>query len=316
MIELTQVNAAHGRRTVLALDQLRLLPGQRVAVVGPNGAGKSTLLALLAGAMHPRQGRVRINGLNPATTPPGERARHMAVLTQHEHASPFAVRDILAMGLYALPKGPTRNARSATANSGLNPDARIVRILKELELTPLARRPLDRLSGGQQRRVHLARVLLQAEAFAAQASSSQVSAAQPWILLDEPTDALDPRHALLVLDVLRRKAEQGHGLVAVLHDLNLAAALADRVVLLHEGRLLADGTPDVVLQPELLEKAYGCPFRRVLVPDGEGQPRPVLLPDAGALSCIRTDAHRLAHRQDPSTEALLRPSPERAAVGF
>ena len=187
----------------------------------------------------------------------------MAVLTQEEQSSPFRVQEVLAMGLYALPMQSGSQKR------------RIRRMMRALELLDLAERPLNRLSGGQQRRVHLARVLLQAEAFAALPEHQD---SKPWILLDEPTDALDPRHAMLVLDVLRRQAKAGHGVLTVLHDLNLAAVLADRVLLLHEGRILADGSPAEILQPKLLQRAYGCPFQRQLLRDAQGLERPMVLP--------------------------------------
>jgi iron complex transport system ATP-binding protein len=266
MIQATALQARRGSRVVLRIEHLQLQPGSCVAVVGPNGAGKSTLLHLMSGALSPRTGHVDVHGLDPAKTSPRARAARMAVLTQQENASPFPVRDVLEMGLFAVPASSGGPKRAAAKWQDRTSGQRIDRMLDHLELTALAERPLDRLSGGQQRRVQLARVLLQAEAFA---EAAPLPSGKPWILLDEPTDALDPRHALLVVDRLRRKANAGHGVLAVLHDLNLAAFMADRVLLIHEGRLLADGPPEGVLTPALLEQAYGCPFQRVPMPGND-----------------------------------------------
>lgn len=250
MIRAEHLLLVRGGRPVLDLDALVLHTGRMMAVVGPNGAGKSTLCMALAGDLAPERGTVSVSGRDPGTMTHGQRARSMAILTQEESSGPFPVHEVLAMGAYASIL--TKAQRHALAGETLRAHG----------LAALADRPLDRLSGGQSRRVHLARVLLQAEA----AYRSGVVA--PWILADEPTDALDPRHAQWAMDALRREADRGRGVLVILHDLNLALRWADDALLLHAGRMLAHGPAARVLEPRMLERAYGVPFQRLALEGG------------------------------------------------
>ncbi|KAA9001228.1 heme ABC transporter ATP-binding protein [Affinibrenneria salicis] len=216
---------------------LRVDSGEIVALIGPNGAGKSTLLRLLTGYLTPQRGECRLQGKALTSWPPVELARTRAVMRQHSTLSfPFSVREVVAMGR-APYGGPRRD------------DDEIVRqVMTQTSCAQLADRDYRRLSGGEQQRVQLARVL------------AQLWHAQPtpgWLFLDEPTSALDlyhQQHLLRLLRLLTR--QQPLAICCVLHDLNLAALYADRILLLHEGRLVAQGAADDVLQADILTRWY------------------------------------------------------------
>lgn len=224
-----------GAKAVVHEVDLQVAPGEVLAVLGPNGAGKSTLLDALAGSLAPAAGTVSLSGRPLSAWAPRELARHRAVLPQSSTLSfPFDVRDVVALG-----RAPHRDGDSRDI---------VLACLDEAGIRHLAHRSYARLSGGEQQRVHLARVLAQL-----------VSPARPrFLLLDEPVNHLDPAHQHHVLAVARRLALFEHvGVVAVLHDLNLASAYADRLAVLVDGRLVACGPPDRVLTAPLLRQAFG-----------------------------------------------------------
>ncbi len=224
----TGVSIARGPTRALADVSLSAAPGELVCVAGPNGAGKSTLLAVLAGDLAPTAGRVAIGGDDVAVLRPAALARLRAVLPQqHRVAFGFSARDVIEMGCAPHPY-----------NSG----DLVAETIERLDVHPFLDRPFRVLSGGEQARVALARILVQDT---------------PILLLDEPTAALDLRHQELVMALARQQADHGRTVIAVVHDLNLAAAHADRIVVLAAGRVLTDGPPDVVLDASLLEAAYG-----------------------------------------------------------
>jgi iron complex transport system ATP-binding protein len=210
----------------------RLQPGEVTAICGPNGAGKSTLLECLAGLLSPDSGAVLLGGAPVATLPPGERARAVGYLPQDgEIAWDLPVRNLVALG--RLPHGRGGGAAIDAA-------------LAMLDLETFSSRPVSTLSGGEKARALLARVL----------------AGEPrWILADEPLAALDLGHQLALVAHLQRAARDGAGVVLVLHDLALAMNHADRVLVLDEGRLVADGVPDQALEPALIERVWGVPAR-------------------------------------------------------
>lgn len=218
-------------------------PGQLVALVGPNGAGKSTLLhAPLGGGVRTR-GEIRLCGrvLGAAAKPALARwrARHLAFMPQAGGVRfGFQVAEVIAMGRHPhndAHRPPGQNAiETAVAACGIR---------------PLLALPFLKLSGGQQRRVLLARTL-------AQASGGAV------LVADEPTAGMDPGHADSAMAVLRAAADDGLAVVATLHDLTAAWRYADRVWLVHGGRLVADGTPAEVLRHEVLQPVYGVGFDR------------------------------------------------------
>ncbi len=213
-----------------------LLPGEVTVLVGPNGSGKSTLLRTLARLHRPRTATLVIDGTDGLALTAREFSRRVALLTQGRPTpSGLTVRDVVEFGRY-----PYRG-RWGTAD----PDGRaaVDRALAMTGVADLAERGAERLSGGQLQRVWLASCLAQETGV---------------LLLDEPTTYLDLRYQIELLDLVRDLADD-HGIAvgAVLHDLDQAAALADRIVLLHEGRIVADGLPDDVLTAERLTDIYG-----------------------------------------------------------
>jgi len=220
-----------GRRVVDAVD-LEVSAGEVVALVGPNGAGKSTLLSLLAGDLAPSAGTVEVGGRPVAEWSPIELAMRRAVLPQqHTLSFPFPVADVVAMG------------RAPWAGTPAEDDdlAAVAHAMEVADVAAFADRPFTALSGGEQARVALARVLVQGAGF---------------LLLDEPTASLDVRHQEMVLAVARERARAGTAVLVVLHDLGLAAAHADRVVILADGAVAAAGAPADVLTADLLSEVY------------------------------------------------------------
>ena len=221
-----------GSKALVDAVDLELGAGQLTMVVGPNGAGKSTLCALLAGDARPTDGVVELDGRPITGWSRRELARRRAVLPQRAATSGwFRAVDLVAMGRHAWGRSADDHRLALAA-------------LDEAGVAHLAERPFPTLSGGEQARVHLARVLAQAT---------------PVVLLDEPTASLDLRHQHVVARVARGRAEAGATVVAVVHDLALAGAYADRVVAMRDGRVVADGSPVDVLEASALSDLYGHP---------------------------------------------------------
>lgn len=224
-----------GGREVLHEVDVQARAGEVLALVGPNGAGKSTLLAALAADLHPTRGTLHISGRPTASWTPPELSRRRALLPQSATLSfPFTVEEVVRMG---------RAPWTGTPNEAED-EAAVRAALRATETQPFTTRPFSALSGGERARVALARVLAQ---------STQL------LLLDEPTAALDLRHQELVLRVCRSRAAAGDAVVVVLHDLALAAAYADRTVILRAGRVTADGAPSEVFEADLLSEVYQHP---------------------------------------------------------
>ena len=223
-----------GGRAVVDVVSLALRPGGVTAVVGPNGAGKSTLLACLAGLRQPEAGEVRLGETALAALPARTRARRIGFLPQTpEIAWRLDVETLVALGRtpYAGPFGPGAQDRAA-----------VTRAMQDADIEAFARRDVASLSGGERARVLIARAL----------------AGEPeWLLADEPLTGLDLGHQLDVATLLRRFAEAGGGVVITVHDLGFAARCADRVVVLADGRVLADAAPEAALSPQVLQAAYG-----------------------------------------------------------
>ena len=223
-------------RALLRDVDLSVRPGEVVAIIGPNGAGKSTLLKLLAGDLLPSAGEIRLDGVPLASYSAHELSLRRAVLPQQTILQfAFSSREVVEMG-----RSPHRERRGSRVGERM-----VVTAMTRTETTPLAARTYPTLSGGEQGRVSLARVLAQDA---------------PILLLDEPTAALDLRHQGLVMEIARELASTGASVLAVLHDLNLAAAHADRLAVLCDGRLVANDEPWAVLNEKLLSDVYGCPI--------------------------------------------------------
>jgi iron complex transport system ATP-binding protein len=221
---------------VLHGTRLELRSSEIAVIVGPNGAGKSTLLRVLAGLLRPSDGRVTLDGIDIAKLSRGALARRIAVVPQiFDTLFPFTVREVVALG---------RTARLGAFGRASGRDAAAIeRALDELDLRALAGRRIDQLSGGERQRAVLAMALAQ---------EGDV------LLLDEPTVHLDPAHQVATLSLVRRLAHaRGLAVAAVLHDLNLAAAIADRVVVLEGGRVVRDAAPAGALDQELVDAVFG-----------------------------------------------------------
>lgn len=249
-----------GGPRVLQDFTLTVRPGAFVGIVGPNGSGKSTLLYALSRALRPAQGTVLLDGSDLyADLKARNAAQLVAVMPQETAVSlDFTVREVVRMG--RSPHLPRRPFAAETAA-----DERIVTdALAAAGLTTLAERIVPTLSGGERQRVLFARALAQ----------------QPDIfLLDEPTSHLDLRHQSETLALARSLAHtQGKAVLAVLHDVNLASAWCDEIVLVSEGRIAAQGTPAEALTPETLRQVYGVRVGVETAP-GTGRPWIVSLPE-------------------------------------
>ncbi|NYI44707.1 iron complex transport system ATP-binding protein [Nocardioides aromaticivorans] len=234
-----------GRRTVLTGIDLEVRRGEVLGLIGANGTGKSTLLRVLAGVRAPTAGEVRLGDEPLASYSARDRARRIAFVAQEEAApSDLLVGELVALG--RLPHARSWGGVDDTSRTAVDEALRLV------GLERAARVPLDQLSGGERRRAVLARGLAQQA---------------PLLLLDEPTNHLDIRHQLAVMRLVRRLSrEHGRAVVLALHDLDLAATFCDRIAVLHDGTLLACGTPDDVLTPDVLHDAFGVLATRVTHP--------------------------------------------------
>ncbi|MUT92210.1 ABC transporter ATP-binding protein [Streptomyces sp. Z38] len=233
----TGVTVAYDGTDVVHAAELTLRPGEVTALVGPNGSGKSTLLRTLARLQRPRHAALTLDAATDALAlGPREFARHVALLLQSRPTpSGLSVRDVVEFGRY-----PHRGRWGGTDPGGR---AAVDRALALTGVTDLADRGAEHLSGGQLQRVWLAGCLAQETGV---------------LLLDEPTTYLDLRYQVELLDLIRDLADdQGIAVGVVLHDLDQAAAVADRIVLLADGRVVAEGAPEAVLTPERLTAVYG-----------------------------------------------------------
>jgi iron complex transport system ATP-binding protein len=233
------------KRRIGGLDDISLdVPaGACTAIIGPNGAGKSTLLDVLAGRSKADSGSVAFGGRPIGDWPAVALATKRAFLPQSlEVAFPIRVMDLVMLG-----RSPYHGKSSAQEDRAAAETA-----LRLTDAWHLRDRSYQRISGGERQRVQLARVI-------AQIWRQQSEDGEPrMLLLDEPTASLDPGHRLAVMRLLRDLTIAGIGVVLALHDLNDAARFADRVVLLHQGRIVSEGGPEAAMQAEVLSAAYGA----------------------------------------------------------
>lgn len=248
MLEAHQLSIALSRRRIVHQVDLALRPGELVGLIGANGSGKSTLLRALAGLLPAQEGRILLSGKLLRAHSPRQVAQTMAYLPQAAECHwPLTADRVVALG--RLPFRGTSQELDA---------AQITRALAAVDALHLRDRVVTELSGGERARVFLARAL----------------AGNPALLLiDEPAAGLDPFHQLQLMEMLQGLAAENRGVLVVLHDLGLAARFCQRLLLLHEGRLMASGTPGEVLSDELLAKAHGVTAYRSI-----HQNAPVLMP--------------------------------------
>ncbi len=255
VVSWTGVSVKMGNHLALENINLRIDNCDFVAVLGPNGAGKSTLLRAMAGII-PSLGGAKARFRPIAGLTGNERKNYFAYLSQDREISwPLPVRDVVAMGLDDQP--------GATIRISKDDALRMTEILWECGLEHLTDRPVNSLSGGERARVLLARALL---------------SRAPVLLADEPTAALDPAGQIKILELLAARAQSGRPVIAVLHDVVLAAKFATRTILLERGRKVADGAPMKVIVSKAMTKAFGITFRLYETTDGPAlvlvKPRP------------------------------------------
>lgn len=234
-----------GRRVVDDVD-FALAPGELVGLIGPNGSGKTTLLRTLCGLVLPLGGEVRLAGDLLSRLGPAVRSRRVGYLPQHAVFHwPLTVANAVALGRYASTTsvfGPSAADRAVIADA-----------LTATGLSAMATRPVNELSGGEAMRVHIARLL---------------SGEHAALVADEPVTSLDPRYQLELLAILRRQAEAGKGVVLSLHDVPLAFRACDRIVLMQDGKIVASGAPQTMLDDDILGRVFNLHFDRIETPSG------------------------------------------------
>lgn len=248
MFRLEGISRLHGAREVLALDKLVLGGDGLTVVLGHNGSGKSTLLGLLARTDTATAGQISLNGTPLAAISQRKLAQQIAYLPQRLPAVPgLTLRELVRLGRYPW--------RGALGRWQVQDHAAVEAALRATEGVERAEALVETMSGGERQRGYIAMLLAQDA---------------PILLLDEPTSALDPGHAYEVMRLLRRLVDDtGRQVIVVLHDVNLAARFADRVVALREGRIAFDGTPAGLLTPATLSMLYAVPMQ--VVPGLAGQ---------------------------------------------
>ncbi|MBB5053137.1 iron complex transport system ATP-binding protein [Afipia massiliensis] len=246
----TDVTVTRGTRRIVDTTSLTLNAGEFTILAGPNGAGKTTLARAMAGVMR-AEGSVTFDGANLRDLAPRVRARAISYLPQgHEFHWPMRVDSIVALG-----REPHADPFSQTS---VKDRIAIERAIEATAVGEFSSRLITTLSGGERARVAIARAL---------ATEASV------LIADEPTASLDERHQLIVMDLLQRIAHQGTAVLAIIHDLALAMRFADRVVVMNEGRIVANDTPPLALTPDRIAEIFGISVNRVETPDG-----PLLLP--------------------------------------
>ncbi|MFI5445432.1 heme ABC transporter ATP-binding protein [Polaromonas sp. UC242_47] len=240
-LEAVDVVVALPGKTLLQGVSAQFSAGQVTAILGPNGAGKSTLMAVLSGQRQPSSGEVCLAGQTLAAHTLADLARVRACVAQETQvAFEFTVREVVELGRYPHRRQPSRHEAAI-----------VLQAMQATQVDHLAERALNTLSGGEKARAHLARAL-------AQVWDNVGDHSARWLLLDEPTAALDLQHQHRMLQLARDWAcEQGVGVVAVLHDLNLALRYSERCVVLQGGQVVASGLTPKVLTPACIAKVWG-----------------------------------------------------------
>lgn len=242
MIELQRLTIAAGGRPLVHDIDARIETGEFTAVLGPNGVGKTTLLRVLSGLAAPTTGTVSIDGAPLHDLASMQRARHIAFVTSDDVMSEaLRVRDVVAIGRF--PHHAWWQWRSTDED-----EAAVNAALEAVHMREFSERLFNTLSSGERQRVWIAMGLAQET---------------PIVLLDEPTSHLDVRVAHEILALLRKLAHDGRAVICVLHDLNDAAAYADRLMLLGCEKMLAFDAPTTVMTPALIESAYGIAVERI-----------------------------------------------------
>jgi iron complex transport system ATP-binding protein len=235
LVEISDLSASLGSNQVLRSVSFGIGAGEFVGLLGPNGTGKSTLLRAICGLIQ-TTGKIKLQGSDLAGIKPAARASHFAYVAQeHEIAWPIRVEDLVALGRSPFGGGPGMKRSAADQRA-------IEHAMARMDIAGFGQRPVTQLSGGEKARVLIARALAQDA---------------PLLIADEPTAGLDPSHQIDLMKTFGSMAEDGRSVIASLHDLGLAARWCSRLILLDQGRIVADGTPADVLTAENLEAVYG-----------------------------------------------------------
>ena len=241
-----KVRVRVGDTSIVQDVSLSLAPGELVAILGANGAGKTSLLRTLLGVTKTSSGSAKLNGEDCFTMSPSDRAKIVSYLPQRRPlAWPYRVCDVVALGRFAH---GAALGRLSPVDAAAVDDA-----IAACSLGKLRDRSTDNLSGGELARVHFARAL---------------AAKAPLMIADEPVAELDPRHQILVADLIRQFVHDGGGALVVLHEVALAARIADRLIWMKDGRIVAEGSPQETLTARTMEDVYGV--RAHVGNDGHG----------------------------------------------
>lgn len=268
-LRLAGVTAGYGREPAMREVSLSVRRGEVVGLVGPNGSGKTTIVRVASRALRPSAGSVALAGRDPYRMPTREAARLVAVVPQDvQPAFSYSVLEMVLMGRTPY--------LSAWGGGGPEDWSRAREAMAATQIQHLADRPVGELSGGERQRVILAQALAQDA---------------PILLLDEPTTHLDLRHVVDLLGIVRGLAAHGgKAVLAIVHDLNLAAATCDRLVVMHRGLVVAEGGPDEVLTRELLQAVWGVDAE-VVADHATGRPSVRLSPPAAVEPSLGRRAH-------------------------
>lgn len=236
MIHLTDVNKHYDGRQVLGPIDLTIEEGGVTALIGPNGAGKSTMLTIIGRLLDPDTGRITVGGLDIRTAKSKELAKVVSILKQENHfMARLTVKQLVTFGRFPHSAGRLTEVDERAIHAAI----------AFLDLAGMEDRFIDELSGGQRQRAFVAMVLAQDT---------------DYVLLDEPLTGLDMRHAVSMMSQVRAAADAlGKTVVLVIHDVNFAAAYADRIVALAQGKVVASGTPEEIITPEVLERVFETP---------------------------------------------------------
>jgi iron complex transport system ATP-binding protein len=246
VLEARKIRHGYGARAVLEDISLRFAQGQLVSLLGPNGCGKTTLLKLLLGLLVPRAGDVLFRGTNIRQIPRRLYARNVAYVPQsHRTAFPYPVEDVVAMG--RLPH------QSMWLRPSVSDEPWIEEALAKLEIAHLRKRPYTEISGGERQLTLIARALAQGA---------------DTIIMDEPTSALDYGHQVRLLEQLAKLAQNGLTCIKSTHTPEHALWVSDRVVMLQNGQVIADGHPREQITPENLHRLYRVNVTSVMTSDG------------------------------------------------
>ena len=266
LLEASGISHGSGGRLLIDRIDLAIDGGFFTIVLGPNGAGKSTLLRILSGELAPSQGEVRLDGRPLRAIAPWRLAHSRAVMPQASDLSfPFTVFEVASLGVEGIGRGLSRRDRQCIAQTAL----------EQADVAHLLHRNYQTLSGGERQRVHFARVLAQLQA-------GRTVETRQVLFLDEPIASLDLKHQLALLQTAKSLARDGLAVVAVLHDLQLAAGVGDDLVLMNGGRLVTRGRPETVLTPTILAEVFGVTLAASALPPSPWRLSTTGLPSAEA----------------------------------